>query len=72
MYEMKLNEKEMIMILQMREENKEQEERKKEKSFLRKYVFNRHTFYDVKQSFLRESMKLIFTIYILERFFVNR
>lgn len=68
-YNMELTEKEMIVILQMREEEKEREEIKQNKSFFRKWIFNKYTFFELKTAILRESTKLIFTIYIINKFF---
>ncbi|MGL5971055.1 MAG: hypothetical protein ACRCZL_03475, partial [Cetobacterium sp.] len=60
---------ELLALLLYRQEQEKKEEIKKETSFLRKWIFNRYTFFDLKTAVLRESTKLIFTIYILNKFF---
>lgn len=70
-YEMELTEKEMILVLQHRQEEIEREEIRKEKNFFRKWIFNKHTFFDFKTAIIRELTKLIVTIYILNKFLAN-
>ncbi len=70
-YTVELNESEMLMLLSYRQEQRERAEIKKDTNFLRKWIFNKYTFFELKTAVLRESTKLIFTIYILNKFFTK-
>lgn len=58
-----LTEEEILMILEFRDKNKS----KNEKNFFRKYILNKYVWYDIKQSLVRETIKALFLIYIIER-----
>lgn len=58
-----LTEEEVLLILEHRANNKN----KKEKSFWKKYIFNKYVWYDTKQSLVRETIRAIFLLYIIER-----
>lgn len=70
-FKIEVTEKEMILILKSREEFREKEEISK-RAFLRKWVFNKYTFFDFKTAIIRESAKIIFTVYILNQILKNR
>ncbi len=58
-----LNEEELLMVLEYRAGNRN----KQEKSFWKKYIFNKYVWFDAKQSIVRESIRAIFLIYVIER-----
>lgn len=71
-YIVELTEKEMLVILSMREEAREEEEHKKEKNILRKYFFNKWTLIDFRVAITREIVKTIFAVYIIKELFINK
>ena len=60
-----LTEEEILMVL----EKRDKERRNADKSFVNKYLLNKHVWFDIQKSLIREFVKLMFAIYIIERFF---
>lgn len=58
-----LTEEEMLLILEFREKRRN----KDEKNFFRKYFFNKYALFDFKQSIIRETIRAIFLLYIIEK-----
>lgn len=58
-----LTEEEILLILEYREKNSN----KSEKNFFRKYFFNKYALFDFKQSVIRETIRAIFLLYVIER-----
>lgn len=71
-YIVELTEKEMLVILSMREEAREEEEHKKEKNIFRKYFFNKWALIDFRVAITREIVKTIFAVYIIKELFINK
>lgn len=71
-YKMELTEKEMLIILTMREEQREEEKNKKEKNLFRKYFFNKWALIDFRVAITREIVKTIFAVYIIKELFINK
>ena len=60
-----LTEEEILIVL----EKRDKERRNADKSFVNKYLLNKHVWFDIQKSLIRECVKLMFAIYIIERFF---
>lgn len=58
-----LTEEEILTILEMRAKNKS----RNEKNFFKKYIMNKYVWFDVKQSIVRETIRALFLLYIVER-----
>lgn len=58
-----LTEEEILTILEMRAKNKS----RNEKNFFKKYIMNKYVWFDIKQSIVRETIRALFLLYIIER-----
>lgn len=54
---------ELLLIL----ENREKALRDKEKNFLKRYILNKHVWFVIQTQFLRESIRTMFVVYLIEK-----
>ena len=59
-----LTEDEILFLLEYRDKNNQT----KEKNIFKKYIFNKYFLFDLKQSFVRETVRAIFLLYIIDYF----
>lgn len=53
--------------LQLILENREKALRDKEKNFFKRYLFNKHVWFVIQTQVLRESIRTMFVVYLIEK-----